>query len=455
MRCVPDKYIKAINTLIWDFIWDGGVNQIDRKSCCLSELQGGMGMVTFDSIIEANQIKVVYSLLHEPTSSWNAIGKYFLKKLDVKFGEPYFLCKCSSVNGLQLNSIPLTYRRFLTSWCHFLETFQTPNTKENIMNKRLFGNIEIKFQDQPLFFPSFNKSGLRTVKNIWNDIESNFKPCNEIYNILTDKRNCISELSKVKKAINSKFGTILRAPHEDNALQFPKRAYSLSHTLQISKGNKILYPKDFKLKDIKFILSENNKTKLKCIEKWDTYFGDSCNINWEKTWLALKNVKIDNKIREFQWKSIHNILYTESRLEKMKKSNGRCHFCQINNIHNTESIQHLFFHCSYADSVIKKIISFIRNSNISLDFSIKEENMILGIYDCNKNNIIFNIVIYVSKWILWKQRNSIKFGHLRANHACLLQLWQQQLKTALLLLLDNQNLKIDIKHNLQLIINKI
>jgi hypothetical protein len=35
MKGIPDKFKKEIETLIWDFIWDGKVNQIKRDVCCL------------------------------------------------------------------------------------------------------------------------------------------------------------------------------------------------------------------------------------------------------------------------------------------------------------------------------------------------------------------------------------------------------------------------------------
>jgi hypothetical protein len=37
--------IKEITTLVWGFIWGGGINQIDKKVCCLGVENGGMGMI--------------------------------------------------------------------------------------------------------------------------------------------------------------------------------------------------------------------------------------------------------------------------------------------------------------------------------------------------------------------------------------------------------------------------
>ena len=102
IRGIPEKYKKELNKIIWNFIWDGKVNQVDRKVCCLDVKKGGMGMVNLDSWIESKYIKSLYSILHKPLSSWNAIGKFWLKKCDKKFEDELFLCKCSDLSGLEI-----------------------------------------------------------------------------------------------------------------------------------------------------------------------------------------------------------------------------------------------------------------------------------------------------------------------------------------------------------------
>lgn len=34
MKGISGKFKKEIKTLIWDFIWDGKVDQIERNVCC-------------------------------------------------------------------------------------------------------------------------------------------------------------------------------------------------------------------------------------------------------------------------------------------------------------------------------------------------------------------------------------------------------------------------------------
>ena len=62
MRGIPEKYKKEINELMWFFIWDGKVNQIKRDVCCLSENEGGIGMINIDNFIKSKQIKSMYKI---------------------------------------------------------------------------------------------------------------------------------------------------------------------------------------------------------------------------------------------------------------------------------------------------------------------------------------------------------------------------------------------------------
>ena len=90
MKGIPDQFKKEIETLIWDFVWERKVNQIKRDVCCLDIENGSMSMVNLDSYIDSRRIKLIYRIINEPIDIWNAIGKYWLSRLDLKFNETFF-----------------------------------------------------------------------------------------------------------------------------------------------------------------------------------------------------------------------------------------------------------------------------------------------------------------------------------------------------------------------------
>ena len=65
---------------------------------------------------------------------------------------------------------------------------------------------------------------------------------------------------------------------------------------------------------------------------------------------------LQQKIIQFQWKCMHFIVYTESRLQKMGKLNGICHFCKTN---KTETLQLLFFQCLKINPIIEELNTMI------------------------------------------------------------------------------------------------
>jgi hypothetical protein len=80
---------------------------------------------------------------------------------------------------------------------------------------------------------------------------------------------------------------------------------------------------------------------------------------------------------------------------------GCCHFGK----HPPETQQHLFYNCKITFPLIQCIQTlFFEEDNITFD----QHSMILG-YDkgTEKGVILGNILIYVAKWTIWKQRNLI------------------------------------------------
>ena len=72
---IPVRFEKEINSIIWDFIWDGKTNKISRIVCSLPHTKGGMGMVNLNHLINAEQVKCKHEIIHSELDKWNAIDK--------------------------------------------------------------------------------------------------------------------------------------------------------------------------------------------------------------------------------------------------------------------------------------------------------------------------------------------------------------------------------------------
>jgi hypothetical protein len=73
-------------------------------------------------------------------------------------------------------------------------------TKLEVLDQPLYGNSNIVFNGQPIFFPHVD---------VWDCETINFKDSNFIFNSLIDKRNWISQWTRLKKAIKGDLKNIL------------------------------------------------------------------------------------------------------------------------------------------------------------------------------------------------------------------------------------------------------
>ena len=81
-----------------------------------------------------------------------------------------------------MNRIPKLYLNALQSFSEFRPKF-TQNSLQDILDTSLLCNENIKYRGKSLFFKLFLLSGLRTIRNIWDEEILNFKDSIQIYTI--------------------------------------------------------------------------------------------------------------------------------------------------------------------------------------------------------------------------------------------------------------------------------
>ena len=136
-----------------------------------------------------------------------------------------------------------------------------------------------------------------------------------------------------------------------------------------------------------------------CQNKWDTHFDRE--LLWKSIWAIIYSNRANRKAKQLQFKLLHNIVYTEERLQRMGLSlNGSCHFCK-----EKETVLHLFVHCKFVDSVWIEVFDkfndvFFRKFNILAEKS--EKNICLGIFDKDLKKIakFVNTILFFTKYFI-------------------------------------------------------
>ena len=63
-------------------------------------------MSNLSNTLMCKQIKLIYKIITSEEANWNRIGKHWLQKFDTEYNEPFFLCKCSNIKGLNISDMP-------------------------------------------------------------------------------------------------------------------------------------------------------------------------------------------------------------------------------------------------------------------------------------------------------------------------------------------------------------
>ena len=89
-----------------------------------------------------------------------------------------------------------------------------------------------------------------------------------------------------------------------------------------------------------------------CVEKFAPVYGA---LYWPTSWRSLNFFDLDRQVIDLNWKIIHGVLYTAQRLASFALSVPLACFCGA----SVESLEHLFFFCPLAQSVLSWLQSLM------------------------------------------------------------------------------------------------
>ena len=119
-------------------------------------------------------------------------------------------------------------------------------------------------------------------------------------------------------------------------------------------------------------------------------------LDWEKIYLLPFKTTLDTKLREFQYKILNRILYTNEMLFRFKKVDSPlCDFCE----NELETVEHLFFFCTKVRIFWDDLKAVLNSLNISVDLEIKD--VLFGILDTSNINILVNYIVLESKYFIY------------------------------------------------------
>ena len=118
-------------------------------------------------------------------------------------------------------------------------------------------------------------------------------------------------------------------------------------------------------------------------KKYDKAFNtDTSHLDWEKIYLLPFKTTLHTKLREFQYKILNRILYTNDMLFKFKKVDSPlCYFCGK----ELETLEHLFFCCPKVHVFWNEVAVMLNSHGITFK-SLDIKDILFGFFDARNHD---------------------------------------------------------------------
>ena len=120
-------------------------------------------------------------------------------------------------------------------------------------------------------------------------------------------------------------------------------------------------------------------------------------FDWNEKYSLSFKVSLETKIREFQYKVLNNIVFTNEKLFKIKMIDSpQCTFCK----NEIESLEHLFYNCEITRSLWVALRSWLMECNINLE-PLSFFNVLFSIFNAGEDFVTVNRLILVAKFYIY------------------------------------------------------
>ena len=343
-------------------------------------------MPNIESMISAQRIICIKRYLSIDPAGWKFFLDFYLKKVGGKF---LFHC---NFNYTKLPvTLPEFYKECIVAWTLLNE--DNPSSSSEIANQVIWNNQFICIESKSVYNSRLIDLGIVKIGDLydtWGGFKSNKEP---LYSTLSPVEHFLlfslfnAFPEEWRKILKTNKNSISSKTHDLIQTDFKLRIEGIKVNFQNLKS-KSLY--DSFVSKISSIPTAQKKYN----EAFSTH---TFQLDWEKIYLLPFKTTLDTKLREFQYKILNRILYTNKMLFKFKKVDSPlCDFCEK----ELETIEHLFFHCTKVSMFWNDLKSVLDSFNITIRFDIM--NVLFGILDTDNISILVNYIILESKYFIYR-----------------------------------------------------
>ena len=388
----PSDILNHLNKIQKDFLWYQKHPKIKHSTLRKLYENGGLKNVDIDYKITSLQCSWIKRLFDNSTHSWKIIPKYLIS---VYLGKNFTFHSNLSINESKLKQFPRYYRDLFSKWKKHYSC--QPTLPSLVASECLWYNEKIKINNSTIYYSSFSKNGVNYVGQLFENHHQTLKSWSQVKDEFNIGEKYRFTYYQIIHALPKQWKEILinHTENIDNLVFYDHHLLNKHQIYCLSRLNStILYE----------ILISNNSLKPSPQLYFEQLFPSIANEDWKKIYLLPRKVTLDTRLRIFQYKILHNVLYLNKILHKFKKIDSpRCSFCDKED----ETPLHLFFSCPRSKDLWNQLCNFFSH-DLHLPL-LTPQSSIFGFYKNDyQHSVLINHLILIYKIYIYNARNNRK-----------------------------------------------
>ena len=374
----PNKSIMdEIYKILKNFLWNGKRPKLSWEKLSLDIEKGGLKLTNLNIFIQGLKISWVQRLQKE--GNWQSLFQETIcgdKKLIWNLDKDSLTKKSKMCKNR-------FWREVLSSWCQYKFSTNIYDLSYVIVSNYPIwhtswnNNTNILYKKQ-----QFIDRDIKYIKHLLNK-DGKLYNYNEFINKTAIQINFL-DYHSLLKSIPKAWVNILKTGNiNDYHRSFNYRDHTLTKILQEDKVSRSVYRSLIDKQNI----HKNNENK------WEEDL--QINIDWRTTYKRIKEVTMQSKVQEFQYKLLHRILPTNKFLKMCNiVESDQCYFCS----HAVETLSHIFFDCIHIRALWDELCDWL---DPYIDFTpyCKKPIIMIGANLPENNTLVNHILFLVKRYI--------------------------------------------------------
>ena len=308
VKTIPKNIIEQLNKIQKEFIWNNLKAKIKNSVLCADYKDGGMKNVNIENKIISLQCSWIKRMYDDNIHDWKIIPSAFISKY---LGKNFKFHSNIDITFCQIKKFPKYYQEIIKNWSHELSC--KPITPSAILSQFLWFNSQIVINSESFFFTHLADKGTNFVRNLYN-IDGKLKA----WNIIKDEFS-LNEKHKFQwmQIVNSLPKQWKETIKQDNG----NSNNLIIQDHHLIKNHQILCLEKLESKELYIIQLSTPSIKPTSQRYFENLF-ERIDFDWANIYVMPRLLTLDSRLRAFQYKILHNVLYLNKQLFKFQKVNS-------------------------------------------------------------------------------------------------------------------------------------